>query len=48
MKGKKRFMNNPFDKVSMLSAGLRMLDEKGAPLPKESKPINRDTSHMTL
>ena len=41
-------MNNPFDKVSMLSSGIRMLDEKGAPLPKESKPINRDTTQMTL
>ena len=48
MKGKKRFMKNPFDKVSMLSAGIKMLDEKGAPLPKESKSFNRDTSHMTL
>ena len=48
MKGKKRFMNNPFDKVSMLSSGIRMLDEKGAIIPKESKPFNRDTSNMTL
>ena len=34
MKGKKRFMNNPFDKVSTLSSGIRMLDEKGAVIPK--------------
>ena len=48
MKGKKRFMNNPFDKVSTLSSGIRMLDEKGSIIPKESKPFARDTSNMTL